>query len=256
MFINVYCLSSLHNHYSKLKNSKQIGDVNWFDQNIFIFKHLFHNSKSKRSLVLNGGRSSGSSTLLKKEAIKGNVCDNSSRFIQRIYYWKQSTLFETSSCEDLRLVKVKKVLQTWFANFSSNKGSQKLKPISLVVILWNINISLQYSGEIVETKFKDPLWRLTHLIKFTDGEGKDLIKHCIHLPPEIGYDTAKTLLNKSYDNPHSLLASYRKEIKSLAPIVPSEVMDFRKFHNFVLKCETLSKITSWNSLETSELSFG
>ena len=29
--------------------------------------------------------------------------------------------------------------------------------------------------EVVERKIKDPVGRLTRLIKFTDGEGKDLI---------------------------------------------------------------------------------
>ena len=106
--------------------------------------------------------------------------------------------------------------------------------------------------EVVERKIKDPVGRLTRLIKFTDGEAKDLIKHCIHLTPDIGYDTAIMLLNKRYGNPHLLLASYRKEIKSLAPVKPGNAIGFRKFHNFVLKCETFSKITNWNSLETPE----
>ena len=72
--------------------------------------------------------------------------------------------------------------------------------------------------EVVERKIKDPLGSLTCLIKFPDGEVKDLIKYCIHLTPDIGYDTAITLLNKRYGNPHSLLTSYKKEIKLLAPV--------------------------------------
>ena len=35
--------------------------------------------------------------------------------------------------------------------------------------------------EVVERKLKDPVGWLAHLIKFTDGEAKNLIKHCIHL---------------------------------------------------------------------------
>ena len=85
--------------------------------------------------------------------------------------------------------------------------------------------------------------------KFTDAEGKDLKKHCIHLTSDIGYNTAIMLLNKRYGNPHSLLASYRKEIKLLAPVKPDDAMSIRKFHNFALKCETFCKSTSWNSLE-------
>ena len=62
--------------------------------------------------------------------------------------------------------------------------------------------------EVVERKIKDPVGRLTRLIKFTDGEAKDLIKHCIHSTLDNGYDTAITLLNERYGNPHLLLPSY------------------------------------------------
>ena len=105
---------------------------------------------------------------------------------------------------------------------------------------------------MVERKIKNPVERLTHLIKFTDGEANDLVKHCIHLTSDIGYDAAITPLNKRYGNPHSLLASYRKKIKLLAPIKPGDSMGFRKFHNFVLKCETFSKHRNWFLLETPE----
>ena len=87
--------------------------------------------------------------------------------------------------------------------------------------------------EVVERKIKVPVERLMLLIKFTDGEAKGLIKHFVHLTPSIGYGTAITLLNKRYGNSHLLLTSYRKEIKSLAPVKPDNAMAFRKFHNFV-----------------------
>ena len=66
--------------------------------------------------------------------------------------------------------------------------------------------------EVVDRKIKDQVGRLTRLIKFFDGEAKDLIKHDIDLTPDIGYDTAITLLNKRYGNPHLLLASYRRKL--------------------------------------------
>ena len=106
--------------------------------------------------------------------------------------------------------------------------------------------------EVVERKIKDALGKLTRLVKFTDGEAKDLIQHCIHLTPDAGYHTTITLLSKRYGIAHSLLTSYRKEIKSLAPVKPDDAMGFRKFHNFFPECKVFSKSTNWNSLETPE----
>ena len=52
-------------------------------------------------------------------------------------------------------------------------------------------------SEVVETKIDDPRGRLTRLIKCTVGEPKELIKHCIQLPHNRGYQTAVTLLEKN-----------------------------------------------------------
>ena len=77
-----------------------------------------------------------------------------------------------------------------------------------------------------------------------------MIKHCIHVPPETGYETAVRLLSSRYGNPHYMLASYRKEIKALPSVKPGDASGFRKFYSFVLKCETFSKSAAWNGLET------
>ena len=95
-------------------------------------------------------------------------------------------------------------------------------------------------NQVVETKVSDQTGRL----KFTDGEAKEIIKHCIHLPPETGYETALRRLNNRYGNPDHLLALYRKEIKALTSVKPGDVSGFRMFYSFVIKCETFSKSTA------------
>ena len=67
--------------------------------------------------------------------------------------------------------------------------------------------------EVVESKIEDPRGRLTRLIKYTVGDARDLIKHCIQLPSNEGFTHAKYLLEKMYGNPHRILASCRKEVK-------------------------------------------
>ena len=88
----IMVLDTHYQYYSKLEDSQQIEDGNWFDevdQNKFTFKHLVHNhiqdneenrsrkssksSKSKKSSVSSGSRSSGSSTSMKEQAIKEKI---------------------------------------------------------------------------------------------------------------------------------------------------------------------------------------
>ena len=56
--------------------------------------------------------------------------------------------------------------------------------------------------EVVEKKIVDPQGRLTRLIKYTDGQPKEMIKHCIQQPAAVGYKNAVSLLEEKYRNPH------------------------------------------------------
>ena len=107
--------------------------------------------------------------------------------------------------------------------------------------------------EVVETKIEDPRGRLTRLLKYTVGEAKELIKHCIQLPHDKGYKYAKSLLEKTYGNPHKILSSYRKEVKDWPQVKFGDAKAFRKFFNFLLKCESVSDNQHWNALDTPEI---
>ena len=48
--------------------------------------------------------------------------------------------------------------------------------------------------EVVENKVTDPGGQMTHLIKLTKGEAKEIAKNCIQLPSELGFKTANNCL--------------------------------------------------------------
>ena len=89
--------------------------------------------------------------------------------------------------------------------------------------------------EDVESKLEDPRGRLIRLLKYTSGEAKELINHCIQLPSIEGFKYAKYLLEKVYGIPQKILASYRKEIKQWPQIRFGDTRAFQKFHTFLLK---------------------
>ena len=117
----------------------------------------------------------------------------------------------------------------------------------------NYHYFMALFAEVVETKIEEPRGRLTRLIKFTTGEARELIKHCIQLPHNRGYQHARALLERTYGNPHKILSSYRKEIKEWSPLKFGDAKGFRKFHNFLLKCESVSESQDWNALDTPEM---
>ena len=107
--------------------------------------------------------------------------------------------------------------------------------------------------EFVENKVDDPIGKLRKLIKYTSGDARELIKHCIQLPSNEGFKHAKYLLEKVYGNPHKILASHRKEVKNWQPIKFGDAIAFRRFHNLPLRCKSVATNQKWNALDTPDI---
>ena len=134
----------------------------------------------------------------------------------------------------------------------SNRGHQKLILMFFQEILSNISIYfMEIFKEIVEKRI-DPRGRLTRLIKYTNGEAKDLIKHCIQQPLSEGYKNALELLRIRYGDSLKVLTTYRKEIRRWPTIKAGDASSFRSFHNFLLKCQSVTSNQTWNSLDSPD----
>ena len=107
--------------------------------------------------------------------------------------------------------------------------------------------------EVVENKVTDPRGRQTRLIRFTKGEAKEIAKNCIQLLSELGFKTAKQLLTERFGDPHIITASYRKEIKQWPQIKAGDAGAYRRFQNFLVKCENIDHLQSWNVLNTPDI---
>ena len=92
--------------------------------------------------------------------------------------------------------------------------------------------------ESAEKKIEDSIGRLTRLIQYTRGEIKDLIKNFINDTPEYGHNNAMAVIHRQYRNPHTLLSSYRREVRQIVPLKAGNATAFRKLFNFLIKCQT------------------
>ena len=68
--------------------------------------------------------------------------------------------------------------------------------------------------EIVEKRIDNPRGKLTRLIKYTKGDAKEMIKHCVQQPPAEVFRNAKALLERNYGNPYKIMTMYKKEIEA------------------------------------------
>ena len=91
------------------------------------------------------------------------------------------------------------------------------------------------------------------MIKHMTGKVKDLIKNYIQLPAKDGYKAAKNQLYQLYGDPHRVIAACRKELKHWPQAKHGDVEGYRRFPNFLLKCETITRMQTWNVLGTPEV---
>ena len=89
--------------------------------------------------------------------------------------------------------------------------------------------------ESVERMVPDQRGRLTRLIKYTSGEAKELIKHCVHANSKDCYNKAVKMLNAEYGCPHIIVSAYLRELEKWPAIRASDPVAFRKLYRFLLR---------------------
>ena len=107
--------------------------------------------------------------------------------------------------------------------------------------------------ELEEKQIDNPRGRLTRLIRYTKGDPKDMIQHCVQQPPSVGYKNAKKILDQKYGNPYNIMGVYRKKIKSWPQIRDGDGESYQEFYNFLLKCESITQAREWNPLDTPDV---
>ena len=95
--------------------------------------------------------------------------------------------------------------------------------------------------DIIETTVDSQSGRLNRLIKYTDGEAKELIKHCVHEDKGECYNRALELLEKEYGNKFKLSCAFMEQLRTWPTLKQNDAPAFKKFYRFLLKCQTLRK---------------
>ncbi len=107
--------------------------------------------------------------------------------------------------------------------------------------------------EVIETTVPDQRGCLTRLIKFTSGDAKELIRHCVHADPESCYDQAISLLDKEYGNTHLVSSSYIKELRNWETIKQHDSSGYKKFYRFLLKCQAYKAQGRLSELDSTDV---
>ena len=107
--------------------------------------------------------------------------------------------------------------------------------------------------EVVEKKVQDPRGRLTRLLKYTSGDAKDLIKHCIYEEDDTCFDTAISLLDAEYGNRQVIVNSYLSQLKHWPVVKLNDGKAYKKFHRFLRSGLTFQREGKLKELDSESI---
>lgn len=82
---------------------------------------------------------------------------------------------------------------------------------------------------------------LHFLEQYTRGQPRDLVHSCQHLPAELGYHRAKSLLAEHFGNEHKLARAYMEKIHNWPPIKGEDIKALQSFSLFLRGCSNLTE---------------
>ena len=80
--------------------------------------------------------------------------------------------------------------------------------------------------------------RLARLMKYTDGDAKELIKHCVHADPLSCFDQVLALLDAEYGSPHKISYAYLQRLHEWPSTELTDAASFKKLYRFLPQCRT------------------
>ena len=93
----------------------------------------------------------------------------------------------------------------------------------------------------VESFVDDPRQCFMRLLKFTSGEAKDLIKHCVHEPADTCYKIAKDLLENEYGSKFKVACAYLEKLNKWQQIKSNDAAGLRELYRFLLQGTAYNK---------------
>ena len=107
--------------------------------------------------------------------------------------------------------------------------------------------------DVVERKVADQTGRLTRLLKYTSGDAKDLIKHCIHDDNNTCFNNAMQLLDKEYGDKQLLTNLYLNKLRQWPKLTLNDAAAYKKLHRFLLSGLTFKRDGMLTELDSESI---
>ena len=104
----------------------------------------------------------------------------------------------------------------------------------------------------IEAKTSSGRDRLHYLEQYTRGQSRDLVRTCLYMEPERGYQKARELLQEHYGNQFKIANAYIEKALSWSPIKPEDPKALEAFGLYLRGCcNAMEEITYMEELDLS-----
>ncbi|RUA05619.1 MAG: hypothetical protein DSY43_04230, partial [Gammaproteobacteria bacterium] len=106
---------------------------------------------------------------------------------------------------------------------------------------------------LIESKTSSNSSRLFYLIQYTEGDVKELMRSCLSMSPQEGYQTARQLLKSKYGQNYRIASAYVDKITKMSPIKAEDGTALQRYSVMLISCKnTLKEIGFLNKIENPD----
>ena len=106
---------------------------------------------------------------------------------------------------------------------------------------------------LIEAKTKNSSTRLYYLMQYTSGDVQELMRSCLSMQPEEGYQEARRLLKARYGQNYKIATAYVSRVTNGPPIRHEDGKALQKFSVLLTSCKnTLKEIGCLNKVENPD----
>lgn len=126
-----------------------------------------------------------------------------------------------------------KLMLHWYNNTSNALPRREILPFDGNPLQF-ISFIRAFEHSVEEkTRNQDCLYFLE---QYTRGQPRELVRSCLHMPPQQGYEWTKYLLRENFGNEYKLATAYKNKVMGWPAIKADEIQGLQEFSLFLRGC--------------------
>lgn len=100
---------------------------------------------------------------------------------------------------------------------------------------------------LIKSKTSDPSMKLHYLVQYIAGDVRQLMRGCLPMKPEEGYETARSLLKNRFGQGYKIATAYVERLTKIQPVASEDASALQRFLVMLTHCKNALKEIGYQS---------